>query len=69
MIRTTIMLAFWTVCAPIAALIGFPIVFTGSVKVLYALFMWGARAGVWLAGVRVEAIVWSASIIPRATSS
>ena len=57
MIRTTIMLAFWTVCAPIAALIGFPTaLLTGSVKVLYALFMWGARAGVWLTGVRVQAI-------------
>jgi len=57
MIRTTIMLAFWILAAPVAAIIGFPTAFiTGSIKVLYALFMWGARAGVWLAGVRVEAI-------------
>ena len=57
MIRTTIMLAFWILAAPVAAIIGFPTAFiTGNIKVLYALFMWGARAGVWLAGVRVEAI-------------
>jgi 1-acyl-sn-glycerol-3-phosphate acyltransferase len=57
MIRTTIMLAFWILAAPVAAIIGFPTAFiTGDIKVLYALFMWGSRAGVWLAGVRVEAI-------------
>ncbi len=57
MIRTTIMLAFWIVCAPIAALIGFPTAFImGNIKVLYALFMWGSRAGIWLAGVRVGVV-------------
>lgn len=57
MIRTTIMLAFWILAAPIAAIIGFPAAFiTGNIKVLYALFMWGARAGIWLAGVRIEVI-------------
>lgn len=57
MIHTTIMLAFWILAAPIAAIIGFPAAFImGNIKVLYALFMWGARAGVWLGGVRVEVI-------------
>lgn len=57
MIRTTIMLAFWILAAPIAAIIGFPATFImGNTRVLYALFMWGARAGIWLAGVRVEAV-------------
>ncbi len=57
MIRTIIMLTFWALAAPIAALIGFPASYImGDVRVLYALFMWGARAGVWLAGVRVEKI-------------
>jgi 1-acyl-sn-glycerol-3-phosphate acyltransferase len=57
MIRTIIMLTFWAIAAPIAALIGFPASYImGDVRVLYALFMWGARAGVWLTGVRVEKI-------------
>ena len=57
MIRTTIMLAFWILAAPIAAIIGFPSAFLmGNIKLLYALFMWGARAGIWLAGVRIEVI-------------
>jgi 1-acyl-sn-glycerol-3-phosphate acyltransferase len=57
MIRTTIMLAFWILAAPIAAIIGFPAAFImGNIKVLYALFMWGSRAGIWLAGVRIEVI-------------
>jgi 1-acyl-sn-glycerol-3-phosphate acyltransferase len=57
MIRTTLMLVFWTLAAPVAAIIGFPAAFiTGNIRILYALFMWGSRAGIWLAGVRVEAI-------------
>src|SRR5437764_12341279 len=57
MIRTTVMLAFWILAAPVAAFIGFPTAFiTRNVRVLYALFMWGARAGIWLAGVRVKII-------------
>ena len=56
MIRTIIMLSFWCVAAPFAALIGFPAAYImGNVRVLYALFMWGARVGVRLTGVRVEA--------------
>jgi len=56
-IRTIIMLTFWTLAAPVASLIGFPWTFlTGDVTVLYRLFTWGARTGVRLAGVRVETI-------------
>ncbi|HEY6770019.1 MAG TPA: lysophospholipid acyltransferase family protein [Candidatus Sulfotelmatobacter sp.] len=55
MIRTLIMLGFWTAAAPVAALIGFPWTFiTGDVSLLYRLFMWGAWTGVWLSGVRVK---------------
>jgi 1-acyl-sn-glycerol-3-phosphate acyltransferase len=57
MIRTIIMLIFWALAAPVAALIGFPASFImGDVRVLYRLFMWGARAGIWITGVRVEPI-------------
>jgi 1-acyl-sn-glycerol-3-phosphate acyltransferase len=57
MIRTTVMLTFWALAAPFAALIGFPAAYIqGHIRVLYQLFMWGARAGVWLAGVRVETV-------------
>jgi len=56
-IHTTMMLAFWILAAPVAAVIGFPAAFlTGNIRLLYALFMWGARAGIWVAGVRVEAV-------------
>jgi 1-acyl-sn-glycerol-3-phosphate acyltransferase len=55
MIRTIAMLAFWGLAAPLAALIGFTwTLLTGDVRVLYRLFMWGAWAGVWITGVRVE---------------
>lgn len=57
MIRTLVMLTFWILAAPIAALIGFPAAYiTGNIRLLYALFMWGARTGIWLAGVRVETV-------------
>ncbi len=57
MIRTILMLVFWALAAPVAALIGFPAAFImGNVRVLYRLFMWGASGGVWLTGVRVEAL-------------
>jgi 1-acyl-sn-glycerol-3-phosphate acyltransferase len=57
MIRTILMLAFWSLAAPIAALIGFPwTLLTGDIRVLYHLFTWGAYAGVRVAGVRVETI-------------
>jgi 1-acyl-sn-glycerol-3-phosphate acyltransferase len=51
------MLIFWSLAAPVAALIGFPWTFlTGDIRLLYRLFMWGARGGVWVAGVGVEPI-------------
>ena len=57
MIRTILMLTFWGLCAPIAAVIGFPAAWImGDIRVLYQLFMWGARAGIRLAGVRVETV-------------
>jgi 1-acyl-sn-glycerol-3-phosphate acyltransferase len=57
MIRTLVMLAFWGVAAPLAALIAFPWTFlTGDVGLLYRMFTWGAFAGVRLSGVRVEII-------------
>ena len=57
MIRTVIMLIFWGLAAPVAALIGFSWTFmAGNVSLLYRMFTWGAFTGVRLAGVRVEAI-------------
>jgi 1-acyl-sn-glycerol-3-phosphate acyltransferase len=57
MIRTILMLIFWALAAPVAAIIGFPAAFImGDVRVLYRLFMWGAWAGVWITGVRVETV-------------
>jgi 1-acyl-sn-glycerol-3-phosphate acyltransferase len=57
MIRTVIMLTFWSLAAPPAALVGFPWTFlTGDIRFLYRMFTWGAFAGVRLAGVRVETI-------------
>ena len=54
MIRTCIILLFWVLALPVAALIGFTSAFVmGDVRVLYRLFMWGAWAGVWITGVRV----------------
>ncbi|MGH9497226.1 MAG: lysophospholipid acyltransferase family protein [Candidatus Sulfotelmatobacter sp.] len=57
MIRTTVMLLFWALAMPFAALIGFFwLVVTGDVTVLYKLFTWGAITGVRLTGVRIETI-------------
>lgn len=54
MIRTILMLVFWGVTAPLAALIGFPwTLITGDIRFLYAMFTWGAFTGVRLAGVKV----------------
>ena len=51
------MLSFWALAMPFASLIGFPWTFiTGDIRLLYRLFNWGAYAGVWLTGVRVETI-------------
>ena len=55
MIRTIVMLTFWGLAAPLAALIGFPWTFiTGDIRLLYRLFMLGAWNGVRLTGVRVQ---------------
>ena len=57
MIRTVLMLTFWGLAAPIAALIGFPwTLLTGNVSLLYRMFTWGAFTGVRTAGVRVETV-------------
>jgi 1-acyl-sn-glycerol-3-phosphate acyltransferase len=57
MFRTVAMLAFWTLAAPFAALLGFPWTFiTGDIRFLYRMFVTGAYVGVRLAGVRVEAV-------------
>ncbi len=57
MIRTLVMLVFWVLAAPVAALIGFPWTFiTGDIRLLYRLFMIGAWGGAWLTGVRVNTI-------------
>jgi 1-acyl-sn-glycerol-3-phosphate acyltransferase len=55
-IHTVIMLAFWCVALPIAALIGFPWTFiTRNISLFYRMAMWGKATGVRLAGVRVKA--------------
>jgi len=57
MIRTIVMLVFWAVSMPFAAVIGFFWAFlTGDVGPLYKTFNWGAYAGVWLTGVRVDIV-------------
>jgi 1-acyl-sn-glycerol-3-phosphate acyltransferase len=57
MIRAVVMLTFWGLAAPVAALIGFPWTFiTGDIRLLYRLFMSGCRIGVRLAGVRVKTV-------------
>jgi 1-acyl-sn-glycerol-3-phosphate acyltransferase len=57
MIRTILMLTFWAIALPIAALISFPWAFaTGDVRLLYRIGMWGARTGVSIAGVRVKMV-------------
>ena len=55
--RAYFMLAFWAVAMPIAALIGFPwTLLTRNVNFLYRISMWGAFAGVRLAGIRVKTV-------------
>jgi 1-acyl-sn-glycerol-3-phosphate acyltransferase len=56
-IRTIVMLTFWAIALPLAALICFPWTFiTGDIRFLYRVCMWGALAGVRLAGVQVETV-------------
>jgi len=54
-IRTIVMLTFWGLCMPPAALVSFLWLFlTGDIRVLYKTFTWGAYTGVRLTGVRIE---------------
>lgn len=54
MFRSIAVLLFWALYVPAAGLIGFPATFlTGKIDFLYRIAMWGARAGVRLAGVKV----------------
>ena len=57
MIRSALMLAFWALLMPFAALLGFPwTLLTGDVSFLYRISMWGAITGVRLAGVKIETV-------------
>jgi 1-acyl-sn-glycerol-3-phosphate acyltransferase len=57
MIRTILMLGFWAILLPLAAVVCFPwTLLTGNVNFLYRVGMWGAWTGVRLAGVRVQVI-------------
>jgi len=57
LIRTILMLSFWVLALPVAALVGFPWTFlTRDITLLYRMSMWGALTGVKLAGVRVETV-------------
>ena len=57
MIRSALMLGFWALLMPFAALLGFPwTLLTGDVSFLYRISMWGAITGVRLAGVKVETV-------------
>ncbi len=56
-IRTGLVLGFYAVMIPIAALLGFPATFlTGKIDFLYNLAMRIVRAGVRIGGVRVEVV-------------
>jgi len=51
------MLAFWAVMMPLTALVAFPwTLLTRNVGFLYRIGMWGALAGVRLAGVRIKTV-------------
>jgi 1-acyl-sn-glycerol-3-phosphate acyltransferase len=57
LIRTILMLTFWALALPVAAVLGFPWTFlTRDVSFLYRMGMWGAWTGVKLAGVKVETV-------------
>lgn len=57
MIRTLVMLTFWGLALPIAALFCIPwTFFSGDIRVMYRVFMWGASTGVRLAGVHARTI-------------
>ena len=57
MIRTVLMLTFWGILLPVAALVCFPwTILTGDIRFLYRVGMWGAFTGVRLAGVKVQTV-------------
>ena len=57
MIRTILMLTFWTLALPFAVILGFPWTYiTHDISFLYRMSMWGAWTGVRLAGVKIEPI-------------
>jgi len=57
LIRTILMLTFWVLALPVAAVVGFPWTFlTRDINLLYRMSMWGALTGVKLAGVKVETV-------------
>jgi len=54
-IRTVLMLGFWAVSLPVAALTGIPWTYlTKNISFLYRACMWGAWTGIRIAGVKVE---------------
>ena len=57
MIRTIVMLAFWSLALPLAAVLCFPWTFlTGDIRFLYRVAMGAAWMGARLAGIRVQTI-------------
>ncbi|HEU5334408.1 MAG TPA: 1-acyl-sn-glycerol-3-phosphate acyltransferase, partial [Terriglobales bacterium] len=57
MIRTLLMVCFWLLLVPVAAIVGFPWTFlTGKVDVLYWIGTHIAFAGIRVAGVRVKTV-------------
>jgi 1-acyl-sn-glycerol-3-phosphate acyltransferase len=57
MIRTILMLGFWSVAVPVIALIFFPwVLITGDILPLYRAGIWGAWSGIRLAGVKVRTV-------------
>ena len=57
MIRTVLMLAFWAVALPMAAVLCFPwTLLTGDIRFLYRVAMWSAWTGVRLAGIKVQIV-------------
>ena len=56
-VRTVLMLVFWALALPIAALIGMPWTYlTKDIRFFYRTCMWGAWTGVRIAGVKVKTI-------------
>jgi 1-acyl-sn-glycerol-3-phosphate acyltransferase len=56
-IRAMVMLGFWALLLPVAAILGFPwTLLTGDVSFLYRMGMWGAWTGVRIAGIRVQTL-------------